>query len=217
MGKASSLTPVVSRVRSGERTAFHDAIVELRRLGISRIDMIIVSHPDPDHTGALEAILRSFEVGKLLVDHYASNDSRLERTIRAWCLEKIACQLSLPEYLVWHSGETRFEIFGLGSIHGPYLSDNERSLTLRVSEGHQSALLTGDLPRWAELSLLRRIETPVGLLKLGHHGSRTSSDRQFLGESCASIGLVEPRSTQSVWAPTRRCSSAAGGVEYSSG
>ena len=159
---------------------FYDAIVELRRLGISRIDMIILSHPDPDHTGALEAILRSFEVGKLLVDHYESNDSRLERTIRAWCLEKIACRLSLPEYLAWHSGDTRFEIFGLGSISGRYLSDNERSLTLRVSEGPQSALLTGDLPRWAELSLLRRIDTPVGLLKLGHHGSRTSSDRQFL-------------------------------------
>ena len=159
---------------------FYDAIVELRRLGISRIDMIIVSHPDPDHTGALEAILRSFEVGRLLVDHYASDDLRLKRTISAWCSEKIACQLSLPEYLAWRSGETRFEIYGLGSIHGQYLSDNERSLSLRVSQGHQSALLTGDLPRWAELSLLRRIDGPVGLLKLGHHGSRTSSDRWFL-------------------------------------
>ena len=176
---------------------FYDAIVELRRLGISRIDMIIVSHPDPDHTGALEAILRSFEVGRLLVDHYASDDLRLKRTISAWCSEKIACRLSLPEYLAWRSGETCFEIYGLGSIHGQYLSDNERSLSLRVSQGDQSALLTGDLPRWAELSLLRRIDGPVGLLKLGHHGSRTSSDRfwrllrrNWLGRATVnSIGL----------------------------
>ena len=155
-------------------------IVELRRLGVSQIDLIILSHPDPDHTGALEAVLRNFEVGQIFVDHYPANDPRLERTIEAWCSKKMSCHLSLPDYHAWSSGKTRFEIFGLGPIDEAYLSDNERSLTLRVSEGDQSLLLTGDLPRWAELSLLRRLSAPVGLLKLGHHGSRTSSDPHFL-------------------------------------
>ena len=57
MDRASSLIPVVNRVGVGE-DGFYDAIVEPRRLGILRIDMIIVSHPDPDHTEALEATLQ---------------------------------------------------------------------------------------------------------------------------------------------------------------
>ena len=159
---------------------YYDAVRELRKLGVSRIDRLVLSHPDPDHTGGLEAILRNFEVSKLLLNYEPSNDRRLDRTITDWCGKRLACKLSLSFGETWIYGGTSFSLYPFGGAADVPLTDNEKSTAMLVSHGSHRLLMTGDLPRWSELVLLREVKRPISLLKLGHHGSRTSSDPTFL-------------------------------------
>ena len=170
-GQSIPLTPVVSRGGVGE-DGYHDAIVELRRLGISRIDMIIVSHLILTTLGRWKLFFGVLRLGNswLIIMHPMT---RLERTIRAGVLAKIACQLSLPEYFVWQVVKRALKSSAWLN-DGPYLTDNERSLTLRVSEDTK-VRLTGDLPS-GQAKPIEKDRDP-SVTKLGHHGSHTSSDR----------------------------------------
>ena len=155
-------------------------VTELRKLGVHRLDVVIVSHPDPDHTGALESVLRSFDVERLVVDYYPSNDARLKRSIDTWCPRRLSCELEPPSTMTWHLGEIQVTLLRAEPIDGIRLMDNERSSSLLVEAGESVALLTADLPQWRELELLRKLPPQVDLLKLGHHGSRTSSAPEFI-------------------------------------
>ena len=82
--------------------------------------------------------------------------------------------------MVWRRSEVQFILFPSNVVEDAQLTDNELSSSLLVGVGSHNALMTGDLPRWSELALLRRLDHQVDLLKLGHHGSRTSTDPIFL-------------------------------------
>lgn len=155
-------------------------VTELRTLGVDRLDVVILSHPDPDHTGALEAVLRSFEVDRLVLDYYPSNDSRLKRSIDAWCSVALACDLELSSTMVWTLEDLRVTLYRADPIEGVTLFDNERSSSLLVQVEGAGILMTGDLPQWRELELLQKLPPGIEVLKLGHHGSRTSSASEFI-------------------------------------
>ena len=162
-------------------------VLELRKLGVSHLDLVILSHSDPDHTGALEAVLQSFNVKTLLMNYQSGLDARLDRSIRKWCHRLVRCSLNIPSAQTWRHGDVDFVIYPFNSVEGAKLTDNELSSALLVGVGGHNVLMTADLPRWAELVLLRQLVDEVDVLKLGHHGSRTSSDPEFLKSLAPSL------------------------------
>jgi competence protein ComEC len=82
--------------------------------------------------------------------------------------------------------------FGAPSTLGDAPSANDASLVLRVSHGHHAALFVGDAERWAEQRLLatRADVLDADFLKVGHHGSRTSSSVEFLALITPSVATI---------------------------
>lgn len=138
----------------------------LRHAGIARVDFHIQSHSDNDHLGGLEDLLAAVPVDTILYGERLSvNHSRVRQ-----CLAGEE----------WEWDGVRFRI-----LHPPAdspLRGNDRSCVLRVSAGGPSVLLTGDIERRGEQSLLELNGERLGatILVAPHHGSMTSSGEAFV-------------------------------------
>ena len=152
---------------------------ELRKLGVEKIDLLILTHPDADHVGGLYAFSRRFKIGRVA----ASADFRRHEEMLAWLKRgKIS-----PNDVAWidaaaaiRLGSARIDILNPGWNRAE--SANEGSLIVRLAIGRGSALLTGDAGQPVEARLARTGDWRPQILKAGHHGSQTSTSSLWLRE-----------------------------------
>ncbi len=146
----------------------------LRALGLTRLDGVIVSHADNDHSGGALSVLKSVPAPWLLTTVNA------QHAIRAAPLPQIDCAAGLA----WQADGLTFE-----TLHPPRdwlnaagMKTNALSCTIRVSDGVNTLLLPGDLEAQQEALVLERHagKLPATVLLAPHHGSRTSSTAAFL-------------------------------------
>jgi competence protein ComEC len=157
---------------------------ELRSRRRSHLDVVVLSHPHPDHFLGLISVLEAIDVGEL------------------WDTGQGAAQGAGPDYarLLRIAHDKRVpvrgpaELCGLRNVAGvrvqvlapcpdyePGWSANDNSFVVRLGFGSRAFLLTGDSEREAETRLLERgVELRADFLKVGHHGSHTSSSPAFL-------------------------------------
>lgn len=154
------------------------ALAYLKRQGIRKIDVMIASHPHADHIGGLIEVLHAMPVGEV----WTSGASHTTGTFEAF-LDAIA-NAKVP----YHEAQTG-DTIALGSLQFEVLrSDlhaadlNDTSLVLRLADQHVSFLFTGDAEQPSEAALLRTAHDQLAstILKVGHHGSSTSSSPAFL-------------------------------------
>ncbi|MCI0620260.1 MAG: ComEC/Rec2 family competence protein [Acidobacteria bacterium] len=149
-------------------------------LGIRRVDALALTHAHHDHMSGLHALLNNFEIGELWVgenpltpEYVSLVKAALRRTVRIR-------RLGLGDRFAFHSGELEFLNPVKGSKRGKTPANND-SLAFRLQFGHRSFLLTGDLERRVEAEILNRgAAVDADLLKVAHHGSRSSSLPEFL-------------------------------------
>lgn len=146
------------------------------------IDMVVATHPDKDHIGGL------FEVGKRFsVAAFASSgvafDNTLYKTIAGSFKALGARMVPLVRGRRVALGDGVYlEVLFPDRILPPEIDTNTSSVILRVTYGGTSFLLTGDAPRAVEGYVVKTFGGALrsDVLKLGHHGSRTSSSKIFL-------------------------------------
>ena len=144
----------------------------LRWRGIARLDLVVISHLDNDHSGGARAVLSSVTTGAL----WTSIDAR--DPVLAGGPAALRCEAGQQA----RYGPLRVEV--LQPPAGSYerrLSTNQRSCVLRVEAAGRSVLLTGDVPVREERAFVAagRLR-PVDLLVAPHHGSHTSSSETLI-------------------------------------
>ncbi len=152
----------------------------LWRRGIKRLDWIVASHGDADHAEGFAEIVRSFEIGQATKavasrgDQFDLFDQAVRRAgLPLWCVKR----------------NDRFVVDGVliealspsGNQESLLMSDNNQSLALRLTFGQRRFLLTGDIEKAAEEVLVNaELDLRADVLKVAHHGSRTSTTESFL-------------------------------------
>ena len=156
--------------------------------GLKRIDTMVVTHAHEDHLGGMPAVLRNFRVGELWVGR--DEDAPAYRNVLAEAREK-----GVP--VIHRLRGQHFDWAGVGlSILWPDSSDpararNDDSLVLRLEDGRDSFLLTGDIERTAERSILASgDDLATNFLKIPHHGAKTSSTPAFLDAVHPAIAAI---------------------------
>jgi len=144
-----------------------DVIPALAELGISRLDLVVLTHPHPDHAGGLLSVLRRVPVGELWM---TPDPDPIAAQIRA--------QAHMP-IREPHDAEISGVRIEVHSHYDPSRSINDNSIVLRLVHGEVAVLLAGDVEALAESGLAQR-QIQAALLKAPHHGSRTSSTDAFL-------------------------------------
>ena len=144
-----------------------DVIPALAELGVSRLDLVVLTHPHPDHAGGLLSVLDRVPVGELWM---TEDPDPIASQIRAHAKAPIK-----PPHETEISG-VRIEVH---SHYQPGRSINDNSIVLRLVHADVAVLLAGDVEALAESELAQH-DLRAALLKAPHHGSRTSSTEAFL-------------------------------------
>ena len=158
--------------------------------GVTRLDAVILTHPHPDHGLGLFAVLEELPVA--LFAHSSGEDegelyARLDRLARERGVSVRV--LSSPDTLEWQ--DARLSILHSGGQARKTDAVNNQSVVALFERGGRSALLTGDAGMPTEADLLSAEALPrIDLLKVGHHGSRTSTSEAFLERLRPRVALL---------------------------
>jgi len=156
----------------------------LRAKGIARVDLVVLSHPHPDHLNGLLRVLDRFEVGKLWTSGDDGHNPKYGELLALAHRRGVATPVPSPI----ESKGLRIAPLGpwIGDVVGnpPGLDANNASLVVRASYAGHAVLLAGDIGVDGEAELVARGETGLTIasdvVKVPHHGSRTSSGDEFL-------------------------------------
>lgn len=169
--------------------------------GIRRIDVLVLSHLDYDHAGGAPAILRIFQprevwMAEIPEDHalwpsvqeaLQASGARLRRKSRGdtGALGAVQWRVLHPGRIVLHPGQI------VRTAQSEARHTNDSSLVLHLRYGRTGILFAGDVHRNGEFEMLDSPPAPrADVLKVAHHGSRTSSSEEFLEAVAPSIALV---------------------------
>jgi competence protein ComEC len=149
-------------------------IPALRAMGIAKLDGLILTHGDSDHTGGAASVMQAMPINWLL------SSLPDEHALLQQATQPIKC----ADGQRWNWDGVSFEILhpDISSYQDEKIRDNDRGCVMRISIGEQRILLTADIEKKSEARLINKHADKLytTLLVAPHHGSKTSSTLEFI-------------------------------------
>ena len=160
-----------------------DLVKYIKSQKISRIDTVIATHLHADHVGGLDEIIDSFDIGKVYMPDTVNTDKQVEEFLDA--MERKNLEYEVPEIgTKFDNGLANCEVM---SIDNKAEDLNNSSIVIQMNYLEQKYLFMGDSEKEVENS---REWNKVNVLKVGHHGSNTSSTERFLNQVKPEIAII---------------------------
>ena len=168
-----------------------DSLVEyLKDVGITTIDYAIFTHPDEDHIGGADVVINNFEVKNVIMPNATKTTKTFEKMIEA-IEQSNANVIEATSGASYTLGDIAFRI--LAPNKASYSATNNYSVVVKLTYGYNTFMLTGDAESESESEILAKYpasELRADFLKVGHHGSSTSTSTAFLTAVSPSIASI---------------------------
>ena len=152
----------------------------LKSLGITKLDYLVLTHGDYDHAGEALTIMDEIDVGTVFFNGNLLNE-----------LEKKIWNNSLSHYKLREGDSFSLGNFNFLVISNTYPDENDGSLVLYSTINDKSLLFMGDASIKSEEYILDNYDIrDITILKVGHHGSRTSSSEEFINSVNPTYALI---------------------------
>lgn len=160
----------------------------LRKLGIKKLDYVVGTHPHEDHIGGLDDVINNFEIGNVFMPKVQTNTKTFEDVLDS--IENKGLKVESPKVgKKVNIGDTTCEIMLCGDGSQDEQENlNLSSIVIRATYKDQSYLFMGDSETENEQS---RSWPQTNVIKIGHHGSSTSSSRKFLNQVTPQIAVIQ--------------------------
>jgi competence protein ComEC len=175
-------------VDAGARETGGELVSKLRRLGVSKIDILVATHPHEDHIGGMRDVINAFEIGKVWDSGFNYGSSVQKATLEALKEKKI--RFGRPRHgFTEKIGDASIEVIApKRPISGTTSDANNNSLVLRVSYGDVSFLMMGDIEEAGRAAAAPFPRSTA--LKVSHHGSRNGTDEKLMNEVKPQIAIL---------------------------
>lgn len=165
-------------IDAGERNQANVVIDYLESVGVKKIDYLIGTHPHSDHIGGLADVIKSFQIGKIIMPNVVHTSKTFE-----YLLDTISNKdLKITKPIIgneFNIGAASFVVIAPNS--SSYDNLNNYSVAIKLINENNIFIFTGDAEISSENEMLNNgINLDADVLKLGHHGSSTSSGDKFL-------------------------------------
>jgi competence protein ComEC len=159
--------------------------------GLDRVDYILATHADADHIDGLNDVSQNFRVRGAIVARAPENDPEFRRFVQTTRSAGVPLQV-ISAGDVLRFGEVTAEVLSpvpVANTNAP--SRNNDSVVLRLRYGAKSFILTGDIEKETEVALLNEgVNLRSDIVKVAHHGSRTSSTGRFVTATHPSLAII---------------------------
>lgn len=148
----------------------------------NKIDVLVITHPDEDHSGGLVSVVREYNVGAIFISGNISDNTNYNQILKIAELKKIPTFKAEAGTNIFLDKDKKI-VFEILSPRGEVLFEesNSTSISGRLVYGQNEFMLTGDAGVEIEERIIKEnIDISSDVLKLGHHGSKTSSSMDFL-------------------------------------
>ena len=180
-------------IDAGENGYENEVLTYLRLKGIDKLDYIIASHQHTDHIGGLPEVLDEIGTDNIIMPRLTKEQTPTNRTYTAF-LNSIqnsgAKVIASKAGATYNLGSATFEI--LGPVTNEVEDINSMSVIVKLTYGENTFLFTGDAEKDEERSVIATgVDLDCDVLKVGHHGSGTSSCKDFLDAVTPEICVVQ--------------------------
>ncbi len=147
------------------------------------INYVLLTHSDLDHVGAMSDILDRYMIQKLFISEFFEQEEVGKEIVEKSRQKGTEVQI-LKKDDVLTFGTKISNTFDIvhpdANCFFVYKNTNDCSLVALVTYGSSSILLTGDIAKEVELQIMPEVPSPLTVLKVAHHGSKNSTDEQFI-------------------------------------
>lgn len=151
----------------------------LKNQGVNRIDILVATHPHEDHIGGLSKIIDRFDIGKFYMPKVVSTTKTYKDVISA--LNSKGITINNAKYGGSLDLDTSLDTKILAPVSAKYDELNDYSIIIRLVYNKVAFLFTGDAGEASEKEILSKgMDVSSTVLKVGHHGSSTSTTNEFL-------------------------------------
>lgn len=171
----------------------------IKTLGISKLDYVIGTHVHEDHIGGMSFIIDNFEIGEFYLPYNTQTTSSYYKNLLKSLANK---NLSINETVIGDKIELSNIICEVMSVRNDEPENaNESSIVLELTYGNKKYLFMGDAETKNEEE---RTWNDVDVLKVGHHGSNTSSSINFLNQVSPEIAIISVGTENSYGLPKEK-------------
>lgn len=166
-------------IDAGESYAAPEIISFLDELNVEKLDYVIATHPHADHIGGMEEVLEQVEAECFYLPDQESDSETYQNLMEHLEEEEIPTETVSGGMRIAEKDGIVMDV--LAPLQDNYSDVNDASVVLRLQYQEKSFLFTGDAQNESEEDmLLSGMDLSANVLKVGHHGSDTSTTRQFL-------------------------------------
>lgn len=169
-----------------------DALVkQLKDKKVKTLDVVLITHPHGDHLGGMAALFKAFQIKQIYDNGQASNTAMYKNYLKNIKTKNIAYKALKKGDTITLGDDVKFAVLSPGK---PFTKENtqgvsesgltnDNSIVCKMTYGTFSIMFTGDAQKEVEEQLLKNYkgaELQANVLKVGHHGSKTSSSPAFV-------------------------------------
>ena len=162
-------------------SSYGDKITQaIQGYGYSEIDYLVATHPHADHIGGMSDIIESFEIGDIYIPKAVSTSKTYENLLTVISDKGLEINTAKADKTIYSDSEMQIDI--LAPVSESYDETNNYSAVVKITYGSDSFLFTGDAEEYSENEMLDYCydKLSADVLKVGHHGSSSSTGDDFL-------------------------------------